>query len=132
MRLSTHISFSGQCEEAFLEYQRILGGTTALLRYGDSPMAGTVDKQWHDRIVHGTLQVGEFELAGSDQMGKEFQKPQGFAVILQVHTVEKAQQIYDALSVGGVIGMPLQATFWSPGYAMFVDRFGVPWEINCG
>lgn len=132
MRLATHISFNGQCEAAFNEYQRVLGGTTVtMLRYGDSPMAQTIDKQFHHYIVHATLQVGEFELAGADVI-KDFKKPQGFSVILNVHTLEKAQQVYDELSAGGEIGMTLQATFWSPGYAMFIDRFGTPWEINCG
>lgn len=131
MRLATHLSFNGKCEEAFKEYQRILGGTGTTLRYGDSPMASTIDKQWHNRIVHASLQLGEFELAGADLMPDDFRQPQGFAVILQVHTLEMAQQIYDALTIDGIVQVALQPTFWSPGYAMFTDRFGVPWEINC-
>lgn len=133
MRLATHVSFDGRCEEAFVEYQRVLGGTIGMmLRYGDSPMADQVDKQWHGRIVHASLQVGEFELAGADVMPADYRKPQGFSVILNVHTLEMAQQVYDALSAGGEAHMPLQPTFWSSGYAMFTDRFGTPWEINCG
>jgi PhnB protein len=133
MRLATHVSFDGQCEEAFLEYQRVLGGSIGMmLRYGDSPMAAEVETQWHGRIVHASLQVGDFELAGADVMPADYQKPQGFAVILNVYTLEKAQQVYDALSIGGETQMPLQPTFWSSGYAQFTDRFGTPWEINCG
>lgn len=133
MRLSTHISFNGQCEEAFLEYQRILGGTLGvMMRYGDSPMASDMAEELHGRIAHASLQIGEFELAGDDVKPDEFKKPQGFAVMLNIHTLEKAQQVYDELSVRGEITVPLQATFWSSGYAMFTDRFGTPWEINCG
>jgi PhnB protein len=27
--------------------------------------------------------------------------------------------------------MALQKTFWSVGFAMPVDQFGIPWMINC-
>ncbi|HSY27874.1 MAG TPA: VOC family protein, partial [Burkholderiaceae bacterium] len=67
MRVSPHLTFDGQCKSAFLAYQRILGGDVlTMLTYGESPMASTVDKQWHDQIVHAALTLGDIELTGAD------------------------------------------------------------------
>ncbi len=27
--------------------------------------------------------------------------------------------------------MPLEKTFWAERFGMVVDRFGIPWLINC-
>jgi PhnB protein len=58
------------------------------------------------------------------------EKPQGFYVQLQVETVEKAERIYNAMSEGGKIGMPLGETFLAQRSATFVDRFGNSWMVN--
>ena len=132
MQITPHISFDGNCKEAFLAYQRILGGTiTTLMTYGESPMAAQVDAQWHDRIVHASLKLGEFELAGADALTHDFPKPQGFSIILNLPDLAEGQRIFAALAEGGAVHLPFQATFWSPGFGVLVDRFNVPWEINC-
>ena len=133
MRVSPHLCFNGQCREAFMAYQRILGGTLAtMLTYGESPMANQVDSRWHDRIVHATLQSEGIELNGTDLLSTDDIKPQGFFVTLTVEDSARAHQIFLKLAEGGTIGLPFQATFWSPGFGAVVDRFGMPWEINSG
>jgi len=61
----------------------------------------------------------------------DYQRPQGFSVILSLGGVERARRTFAALAEGGRINMPFQTTFWSPGFGVLVDRFGTPWEINC-
>ncbi len=29
------------------------------------------------------------------------------------------------------VTMPFAKTFWAAGFGMLVDRFGVPWMVNC-
>lgn len=132
MRISPHLCFDGQCEAAFRAYHQILGGAiVTMLKYGDSPMATQVEPRWHDRIAHATLQFGELELTGVDVFPHDYQRPQGFFVTLTISELAKAKQIFISLSEGGEIRLPFQTTFWSAGFGVLIDRFGVPWEINC-
>ena len=131
MRISPHLCFHGQCRAAFAAYQRILGGTLAtMLTYGESPMAHQVDSQWHDRVLHASLQFGDIELTGTDLLSMEEIKPQGFFVTLTVEDSARAQQIFSMLAERGTIGLPFQSTFWSPGFGVVVDEFGMPWQIT--
>lgn len=132
MRFSAHLCFDGQCEEAFRTYQQVLGGQlVTLLKYGESPLAGQTLPAWRDRILHATLDLGEYELLGADTPPTEYERPQGFFVTLSLRDLAQAQRIFAALAEGGEIKMPLQQTFWAAGFGVLVDRFGVPWEINC-
>lgn len=84
-----------------------------------------------DKILHATLQLEGGRITGVDTLPVEYKKPQGFALQLNLSSPEDAQRIYAALTPEGEIGMPLQKTFWSELFAVFTDRFGTPWEINC-
>ena len=48
-----------------------------------------------------------------------------------VPSAADGERIFKQLSQNGSISMPFQKTFWSPGFGMAVDRFGIPWMINC-
>lgn len=130
MKISPHLMFDGRCRAAFERYRQVLGGDLSLLRFGDSPMAAETGPESHDRIVHATLRIGDFELAGADVPSADFQVPQGFAVLLQLDADADAAGIFAALAEGGRVLVAFGQTFWSPGYGMVVDRFGVPWEVN--
>lgn len=101
-----------------------------MLTYGESPMASTTDPQWHDRIAHATLVLDEIELTGVDLSPASYRLPQGFFVTLTVSGSPRANDIFNALGTGGTIQVPFQKTFWSPGFGVLVDRYGIPWEIN--
>ena len=131
MRLSPHLCFDGQCRDAMQLYQSTLGGKIeTMLTYGESPMASSTDPQWHTRIVHATLLLGDVELTGVDMIPGSYQRPQGFFVTLGVDGVDRARQIFEALCQNGTVHVPFEKTFWSPGFGVLVDRFGIPWEIN--
>jgi PhnB protein len=131
MRISPHLCFDGQCRNAFQAYQRILGGSIqTMLTYGESPMATSTDPHWHDRIVHATLVLDDVELTGVDMLPEAYRVPQGFFVTITVSGSSRANDILSALGDGGRIQVPFQSTFWSPGFGVLVDRYGIPWEIN--
>ena len=131
MRVSPHLCFDGRCRSAFVAYQKILGGTIqTMLTYGESPMAAQVDPHLHDRILHATLQFGDIELTGTDVLPANYSKPQGFFVTLTIEGPAQANQIFASLAEDGEVGLPFQRTFWSPGFGVLVDQFGVPWEVN--
>ncbi len=131
MKINPSLHFNGCCRAAFEKYQRVFGGTLqTMLSYGDSPMAAQVDRAFHHHIMHATLLLGDNELSGADMQPAHYRKPQGFSITLSLEGVERARGIFDALAQGGEIGFPFQTTFWSPGYGMVVDEFGIPWELN--
>jgi PhnB protein len=132
MRIRVHLSFDGQCEAAFRAYQHILGGElVTMLKYGESPMAQQSPAEMYDKILHATLKLADQELLGADVAPGDFERPQGFSVVLDALKLAEGERIFRALAEGGSVRVPFQKTFWSPSYGMLVDRFGVPFEINC-
>lgn len=130
MKISVHLSFTGTCEEAFTTYTRVLDGSIVYsLRYRDSPMASQAPAGWEDKLYHATIEVGGITILGGDHLSKE--APQGFSLVVNPATPADARRVFEALADGGVIQMPLDETFWSRAFGVVVDRFGVPWTINC-
>jgi PhnB protein len=127
MRAQISLSFDGQCEAALRFYARAFGGEVVLFSWGDSPMADQAPEGWGDKVLHGSVSVGETYIAGADvPMHK---RPQGFSIL--VGTPDEAQRAFDALNENAEVVLSLQQTFWSVRYGMLIDQFGIPWEINC-
>ncbi|MFY9570019.1 MAG: VOC family protein, partial [Blastocatellia bacterium] len=130
MQLNTNLTFNGQCQEAFRFYQQCLGGNIqTMMTWGESPMADQVPSEWHDRIIHTTLIVGETALLGGDAPPDSYEQPKGFSVTIQIEDPDDAERIFRSLSENGTVTMPLQQTFWAARFGMVVDRFGIPWMV---
>ena len=131
MRIEPHLTFRGDCEEAFRFYARLFGGELVLLSYGSSPAASGVPEAWRSKVVHATLALADGKtLLGADVLPDQFERPQGFYVLAAFGDDTEAQRVFDALADGGSVRMPLQKTFWSRSFGVVVDRFGTPWEIT--
>jgi PhnB protein len=132
MQLNTYLVFNGRCEEAFKFYEQCLGGKiAAMFTHAGTPAAEHVPPEWLDKIMHVRLEVGESILMGSDAPPDRYKPPQGFSVNIAVEKPAEAERIFHALAEGGNVGMPLQQTFWAARFGMVVDRFGIPWMVNC-
>ena len=132
MQLNSYLFFNGQCEAAFKFYEKCLGGKIdAMLTHAGTPAEAQVPANWRDKIMHARLIVGDEVLMGSDAPPEHFQQPQGFSVALGVDDPAEAERIFNALADKGTVRMPIQQTFWAVRFGMLVDRFGVPWMINC-
>ncbi len=132
MSIDTYLLFNGNCAEAFKFYEKILGGKIeGIMTHGESPMADKVAPEWRDKVIHVRIKAGDRILMGSDTPPQHYEKPQGFSVSLSTKDVAEAERLFRALSESDKVGMPLQKTFWSDAFAMFTDRFGIPWMINC-
>jgi PhnB protein len=136
MKIVTSLSFQGQCREAFEFYAKVLGGQiTAAYPFGEGPPDGPpMAPKYKDWLMHAWLDVGDQSIMGADmppEFAPNIDKPKnGFDVTFHTDDPAEARRVFDALSEGGQIGMPFAATFWSPGYGSFTDKFGVPWMIN--
>jgi PhnB protein len=132
MQMATYLSFKGQCEEAFTLYERSLGAKRGMIfRYGGSPMADQAPTDWRDKIMHGSLTIGGQLVMAADVTPDRYEEPKGFSLSLQITRVAEAERIFGELSRDGRVVMPLEKTFWAERFGMVVDRFGIPWLINC-
>jgi PhnB protein len=132
MQLNPYLIFPGQCEAAFKFYEKSLGGQSSMMMtYGESPMSEQVPLEWRGKIMHARMVVGDNVLMGSDVSADRYEQPQGFSVSLSVKDPAEAERIFHELEQDGKVQMALQKTFWSARFGMLVDRFGVPWMINC-
>jgi PhnB protein len=132
MRINPYLAFNGQCEAAMDFYAKCLGGAVAFkMRYGESPMAGQTPPELRDRIMHARLMVGDAVLMASDAPPDRYEAAKGITVTLSIDDADEAARVFRALADGGTVTMPFTETFWARGFGMLVDRFGIPWMINC-
>lgn len=130
-QVNPYLSFNGQCEEAFRFYEQCFGGNIeAMMSYGDSPMAEHMPPEQHTRIIHASLTIGDEVLMGGD-VPERYEAPKGFSVSLHIDDPTEAERIFNTLADKGTVTMPLEPTFWAERFGMLIDRFGIPWMINC-
>src|SRR5262249_52748000 len=91
----------------------------------EAPPPGKVPSGWENKIMHATFRIGDSTVMASDGC-HEGAKFEGFSLSLNPPSEADAKQIFDALSEGGQVGMPLMKTFWSPCFGMVPDKFGAP------
>jgi PhnB protein len=133
MRLDTYLLFKGNCEEAFKFYEKALGAKLEMMmRFGESPAAEHTSAEWRNKIIHTSVRHGDALLMGSDAPPEhQHQTNDGFSVSVTVGTPAETDRIFNALSQGGRVTMPVGETFWSPRFGMLVDRFGIAWMVGC-
>ena len=132
MQTSLYLNFNGQCEAALRFYERCLGGKIEVaMLYEGTPAAENVPAGWRGKILHARLNLGGQTLMACDAPPSCYEAPKGFSVSLQIKDPSEAERAFRALSEDGQIRMPMQETFWAVRFGMLVDRFGIPWMINC-
>lgn len=131
-QVNPYLHFQGNCEAAFRFYETALGGKMVMMMtYAETPMAAQMPPEFQKKIAHARIDVGGTMLMGSDAPSERYQKPQGFSVSLNVDEPAAAERTFHALADGGSTTMPIEETFWAQRFGMLVDKFGIPWMINC-
>jgi PhnB protein len=102
-----------------------------MLTHEGTPAAEHVPAEWHKKILHAKMNIGDAVLMASDAPPGRFNQPQGFSVSLQIEDPAEAERKFQALAEGGVVTMPIGQTFWAKRFGMCVDQFGIPWMVNC-
>ena len=132
MQMTTYLSFNGQCEAAFNFYEQCLGAQLgAIFRYAGSPFADQVPADWQDKVMHGSLTLGDHVLMGGDVAPDRYEVPKGFSLSIQIKSTADAERIFHELAKDGRVVMPIEKTFWAARFGALLDRFGIPWSINC-
>jgi PhnB protein len=128
-----YLGFNGNCAEAVRFYERVLGARIEILMNGaDSPMADQIPKEFAHRILHARLALpdGGYLYAGDAPAHVPYEGIKGVSITLNYDTTAQAQKVFDALSAGGTVTMPMQPAFWAKTWGMLIDRFGTPWIVN--
>ncbi len=134
-KLNIYLNFAGNTEEAFNFYKSVFGGEFSfVVRFKDMPMEGVnIPKEDENKIMHISLPVGRDNvLMATDSLESLGQKlMQGNNVYISVHPESKdeADRIFNALSAGGTIEMPISDQLWGDYYGSFKDKFGVQWMV---
>jgi PhnB protein len=132
IHVNPYLFFDGQCEAAFKFYAKLLGGKIeAMMTHEGTPAADQVPAEWRSKVLHARLVVGDQVLMGSDAPPDRQQRPQGFSLSISINDPAEAERVFHALVENGTVMMPFGETFWAVRFGMLVDRFGIPWMINC-
>ncbi len=130
--VNAYLVFNGECEAAFKFYEKVLGGKIEMtMTFGDSPMSQQAPAEWRNKIMHARMTVGNTVLMGADAPPDRYEEPKGFSLALGTKDPAEAERMFNELAAGGKVQMPLEKTFWAVKFGMLVDRFGIPWMINC-
>jgi PhnB protein len=135
--LNPYLNFNGNCEEAFTFYKSVFGGEfTFLHRFSEMPPNDNcvIDVKDENKIMHVSLPIGSNEiLLGSDMLETPDNKHiagNNFSISIHPSSREETDKLFNGLSEGGNIIMPLADTFWNSYFGMFTDKFGIGWMIN--
>ena len=132
-----YLTFDGECEAAFTFYQSVLGGEIPMWnRFGEMPPQEgmpPLSEEHKNRIMHVTLPIStETVLMGSDSMPgiHTITKGNNFSISLNAQSRAEAEKLFNGLSEGGNVTMPLQDTFWGAYFGMWEDKFEIQWMVN--
>ena len=133
MQVTPYLFFEGRADEAVEFYRRVLGAeVTMLMRYKDNPAPAGPDMgppPAPDKVMHASLRIGDTTVLASDGRCQGQPNFQGFGLSLTVANDADAKRLFQALSDGGQVRVPMAKTFFSSSFGMVADRFGVLWLV---
>jgi PhnB protein len=133
--INPYIHFNGNAEEAFTFYKSVFGGEfTKMMRYKDlSSPAYPIPENDANRLMHIALPIGKTDLLlGSDCleiMGQVTENDNRNAISISAETREEADQLFNGLSEGGKVEMPMADGPFGAYFGMFTDRYGIEWMV---
>lgn len=136
MKLQPYLNFPGNAKEALEFYRSIFGGKfSSEVSFGDMPMEGvSIPAEDEGMMMHISLPVGEDNvLMASDtleSLGQQTVRGNGIYISVHPDSREEADKIFDGLSQGADIEMPMGDQVWGDYFGSLKDKFGVGWMIN--
>lgn len=140
-KLNTYLNFRGNTEEAFNFYKSVFGGEFAMImRFGEMPGCDEmpegkqISEDDKGKIMHIALPIGNGDVLMAtdmlESMGQKLTEGNNFAISISAESKEEAEKLFNGLSEGGTIKMPLADSFWGAYFGMFNDKFGIQWMVN--
>lgn len=131
--VNPYLGFNGNTEEVFTFYQSVFGGELQIDRYKDLEDNMGASGEDLNKIANVALQIGGgTTLYGSDMIeasGQSVNPGNNISIQLETESEEESETLFEKLSDGGNITMPLMSTEWAKKFGMFVDKFGIHWMV---
>lgn len=136
MTVTPYLHFNGDTEEAMQFYKSVFGGEfTTFARFRDIPGGEKMAAADQHKIIHIALEVSKaFTIMATDMlesMGQILVAGNTMHICVHPENASETERIFNALSGGGSVEMPLNKTFFSAYFGMCRDRYGIQWMINC-
>lgn len=133
--LNPYLNFAGTSEEAFNFYKSVFGGEfITVMRFKDTPESDKVRANEKDKIMHVSLPVGKGNILMAtdalESQGHKLAVGNNFHLSLETESKEEALRLFNGLSAGGKVTMPLSDSFWGAYFGMVTDKFGIQWMVN--
>src|SRR4051812_15563608 len=132
MQVQPYLFFEGRCEEALEFYRKSIGAEVVMMmRFNQSPDPTMCAGIPGEKVMHATFRIGGSTLMASDGRCGGKQNFNGFSLSLDAKDEADAERLFNALSEGGQVQMPLMKTFYAKSFGMVADKFGVGWMVIC-
>ena len=136
--INPYLTFKNNCEEAFGFYRSVFGGEfqgPGVARMGDMDCGDQpMPEEAKNLVMHVALPIGEGTiLMGSDApegFGPPLNVGNNISVAIKTDSVEESDRLFNGLSAGGNVTMPMSDAPWGAYFGMFTDKFGINWMIN--
>ncbi|MEP7197798.1 MAG: VOC family protein [Saprospiraceae bacterium] len=134
-QINPHINFNGNAEEAFNFYKSVFGGEFAkIMRFKElSSPEFLVTENEANKIMHIALPIGNSILMANDvpeRMGRTNENENRSKIVISAESKEEADKLFNGLSVGGQIEMPITDSPWGSYFGMFRDKYGIEWMVD--
>lgn len=131
--INPYINFNGNAEEAFNFYKSVFGGDFAtIMRFGDMPNPNIPEIE-NNKIMHIALPIGKNVLMANDVpefMGRVNENENRSKISISAESREEADKLFNGLSAGGTIEMPIGDSPWGSYFGMFRDKYGIEWMVD--
>lgn len=133
--INPHINFNGNAEEAFNFYKSVFGGEFArIMRFKDLASAEfPVAEHEANKIMHIALPIGKSILMANDvpeRLGRTNENENRSKIVISAESKEEADKLFNGLSAGGKIEMPISDSPWGSYFGMFRDKYGIEWMVD--
>ena len=134
-RIDPHINFNGNAEEAFNFYKSVFGGEfKQIMRFKDLASSEfPIAEKEANKIMHISLSIGKNLLMANDvpeHMGRTNENENRSKICISAESKEEADKLFNGLSEGGQIEMPVTDSPWGSYFGMFRDKYGIEWMVN--
>jgi PhnB protein len=130
-QVNPYLIFQGNCREAMNFYKNCLGGKLDIKTIGEADFADQVPLS-KDAVLHSSLEANNLTLMGSDMSWPDFSNGNGYHISLNCESEKEINTLFEKLSDGGKVTLPLGQMPWGAMHGQLVDKFGKSWFFNYG
>ena len=133
--INPYLNFNGNTEEAFTFYKSVFGGEfSSVIRFKDMPAAGPVPPQDANKLMHIALPIGKGNILMAtdalESMGQKLAAGDNFSLAMSADSPAEADKLFNGLSAGGKVEMPMGDAPWGSYFGMAKDKFGIRWMVS--